>query len=164
MAVRTTDGPLSIQGEHERDASAPVMMDLGDVDKYVDDSSDEVLACRERGRHIFPSIRQAGVSFVDVTDDGLLVRQLLCTCCKLAQRVEFWEATGRGKNTRFAPVSASINYLRGPNGERYLGPQGRGRMTPRMVRNSLASLALKGQSVTQIRKEAKQRAIQNKAE
>jgi hypothetical protein len=100
----------------------------------------------------------ACISFIDVTDDGLLVRQLLCTCCQLAQRVELWETTGRGRNTRYAPVSATINYLRGPNGERYLGPQGHGRMTPKMVRNSLASQALHGQSAAAIRKEARQRA------
>jgi hypothetical protein len=158
VVERRDSGPLSIQGEHARDTNAPVLMDLAEVDQYVDSSSDEVLACRERGRHIFPSIRQAGISFIDVTDDGLLVRQLLCTCCQLAQRVELWETTGRGRNTRYAPVSATINYLRGPNGERYLGPQGHGRMTPKMVRNSLASQALHGQSAAAIRKEAKQRA------
>jgi hypothetical protein len=158
VAERADSGPLSIQGERERDTSAPVLMDLAEVDQYVDNSSDDVLACRERGRHIFPSIRQAGITFIDVTDDGLLVRQLLCTCCQLAQRIELWETTGRGRSTRYVPVSASINYLRGPNGERYLGPQGHGRMTPKMVRNSLASLALHGQSAATIRKEAKQRA------
>jgi hypothetical protein len=54
------------------------------------------------------------MTFVDVTDDGLFVRRLLCTCCRLAQRVELWEGTGRGKNTRFVPVSATVTYLSGP--------------------------------------------------
>jgi hypothetical protein len=70
-------------------------MDLAEVDTYVDGVSDEVLACRERGRHIFPTIRQAGMVFVDVTDEGLLVRPLLCTCCRLARRVELWDTAGR---------------------------------------------------------------------
>ena len=132
-------------------------MDLAEVDNYVDGVSDDVLACRERGRHIFPSIREAGMAFVDVTEEGLLVRPLLCTCCRLARRVELWDTVGRGRATRYVPVSASIEYLRGPNGQRYLGPQGRGRMTPKMIRNSLASRVLGGQSPAAIRKQAKQR-------
>jgi hypothetical protein len=154
----TNDGALSIQGERARNAAAPLLMDLGEVDNYVDNVSDEVLACRERGRHIFPSIREAGMVFVDVTEDGLLVRPLLCTCCQLARRVELWDTVGRGQATRYVPVTASIEYLRGPNGERYLGPQGRGRMTPKMVRNSLASRVLGGQSPAAVRKQARQRA------
>lgn len=150
----------SIQGERQALTQTTPMMDIGDVDSYVDGVSDDVLACRERGRHLFPSIRQVGVKFIDVTEDGLLVRRLTCQCCHLAERVELWEGTGRGTSTRYAPVTATIDYLRGPNGERYLGPQGRGRMTPRMVRNSLASRALAGQSVAAVRKEAKLRAAQ----
>jgi hypothetical protein len=153
----TDDRVRSIQGERESQLAGPVLMEIADVDKYVDGVTDEVLACRERGRHLFPSIREGGITFVDVTEDGLFVRRLLCTCCRLAQRVELWEGTGRGKNTRFVPVSASVTYLRGPRGERYLGPQGRGRMTPKMVRNSLASRALQGQSLSELRKQARHR-------
>jgi hypothetical protein len=152
---------VSIQGERQQQLQGTQLMELSEVDRYVDSVSDEVLACRERGRHLFPSIRTAGIQFVDVTDDGLLVRRLLCQCCQLAERVEYWQATGRGVNTRYAPVSATNNYLIGPDGERYLGPSGRGRMTPKMVRNSLASSALQGQTAEMVRKAARKEATQN---
>jgi hypothetical protein len=70
--------------------------------------------------------------------------------------VELWDIVGRGRATRYVPVTASIEYLRGLSGERYLGPQGRGRMTPKMVRDSLASRVMSGQSPAVVRKQAKQ--------
>lgn len=152
---------VSIQGERQQHLQETPLMELSEVDRYVDSVSEEVLACRERGRHLFPSIRAAGIQFVDVTDDGLLVRRLLCQCCRLAERVEYWEATERGAKTRYAPVSATNNYLVGSDGERYLGPRGRGRMTSKMIRNSLASSALQGQTVTMVRNAAKKQAAQN---
>ncbi|WP_139324236.1 MULTISPECIES: hypothetical protein [unclassified Pseudonocardia] len=82
--------PTSIQGEQQAEAGYVRASDA-DVDLYVDRVSDEVLACRERGRHLFPTIREAGIHFTGVDDDGLLLRRLTCTCCTLAVRVEKWE-------------------------------------------------------------------------
>ncbi len=73
MADGVTDLPgLSIQGEQQRE-SGWVRASDEDVDLYVDRVSDEVLACRERGRHLFPTIRQAGIAFSGWTMTG-------CSC------------------------------------------------------------------------------------
>ena len=146
--------PLSIQGEQQEDAVGGwYAMDQDDVDAYVDRSSDGVLICRERGRHWWPTIREAGIVFSDVDDStGLFIRRLECKSCKLAVRKEWWEAVRRGRSSRFYPVSASIEYHEGPEGERYLAPQGRGHMTARQVRESLASAALTGQSPAAMRR------------
>ena len=148
--------PLSIQGEQADAAGGWSQMDQGDVDAYVDRSPDGVLICRERGRHWWPTIREAGIVFSDVDDSsGLFIRRLECKSCKLAVRKEWWEAVRRGSATRYYPVSASLEYREGPEGERYLGPQGRGHMTARQVRESLASTALSGQSPAAMRKAIK---------
>lgn len=80
-ASAITDRPgavRSIQGEQaEHSTSTRVRASDDDVDAYVDGASDEVLACRERGRHLFPTIRQAGIHFTGVDDTGLLLRRLL---------------------------------------------------------------------------------------
>lgn len=158
MAATVTQlGPKSIQGELF-DRNGVTFMEQDEVDKYVDSATDDVLACRDRGRHLWPSIRKAGIVFTDVTDDGLLVRKVECGCCNLAVRVEFWEArtTGRGqnKNTRYVPVASSMEY-REKDGVRYLGPQGHGRMLAKQVRESLATRALAGQTLTMVREAAK---------
>ena len=137
-------------------------MDMADVDRYVDGASEEVIACRERGRHLWPSMRKAKLVFTDVTEDGLLVRRVLCECCQLARRIEYWETVGRGRNTRYQPVGSSIEYLTGSDGERYLGPQGRGRMTNKMIRNSMVTAALHGQSPAMVRQAAKRAAALEK--
>lgn len=141
----------SIQGEQQRDTGVERASDEV-VDTYVDQVTDEVLECRERGRHLFPSIRATGIQFTAVDDTGLFVRRLTCTCCQLATRVEKWEAHGRGRNTRFRRVAAHVEYRTGPNGETYLAPSGRGRMTPRQIADSVASKALSGQSVSALRR------------
>lgn len=150
----------SIQGELF-DKQGTTWMDMDEVDKYVDSVSDDVLACRERMRHMYPSIRKAGIVFTDVTDDGLLVREVKCECCQLAVRVEFWEArtvgSGKKRETRYGMVAAHTTYSVGPNGERYLGPAGHGRMTSRMVRESVATQALAGQSLALVKKAASKR-------
>lgn len=145
---------LSIQGEQQQDVGRVRASDE-DVDLYVDGVSDEVLACRERGRHLFPTIRQAGIHFSEVDAAGLFVRRLVCSCCRLAIRVERWEGVRRGSRTRFARVSSSLEYTTGDNGERYLGPSGRGVMTPRQIGDSVASKALAGQTLAALRKAAK---------
>jgi hypothetical protein len=157
VARRTT--PLSIQGEQEQEAGS-VRASEDDVDRYVDNAPDEVLACRERGRHLYPSIRQAGIEFTGVDTNGLFLRKVVCTCCGLAVRVERWEATRRGRNMRYQRVAADLEYRIGPDGQTYEAPPGRGRMTSGQIANSVASQALKGQSVSELRQAAK-RAEQN---
>ena len=148
--------PLSIQGEQGDAAGGWFQMDQDDVDAYVDRSSDGVLICRERGRHWWPTIREAGIVFSDVDESsGLFIRRLECKSCNLAVRKEWWEAVRRGKATRYYPVTSSLEYREGPEGERYLGPQGRGHMTARQVRESLASTVLAGQSPAAMRKAIK---------
>jgi hypothetical protein len=145
----------SIQGEQQDQVQGYVRASEEDVDLYVDGVSDEVIMCRERGRHLFPTIRQAGIHFSEVDDEGLFIRRLTCTCCRLAVRVERWEGARRGGRTRFARVTSGLVYQDGPNGEVYLAPSGRGHMTPRQIGDSVASKALAGQTLTELRKAAK---------
>ena len=146
--------PRSIQGEQQA-ASGWERASDADVDLYVDRVSDEVLACRERGRHLFPTIRQTGIHFTGVDDDGLLLRRLTCTCCELAVKVERWEGfRGAGRRTRFRRVASHLEYRTGPDGQTYLAPSGRGHMTPRQIGDSVASKALSGQTPTALRRAA----------
>ena len=155
MAGNATEAPtvLSIQGEQQHDRAVPNASDE-DVDLYVDQVSDEVLACRERGRHLFPSIRQAGIHFSDVDSDGLFIRRVACTSCQLAVRAEKWEGTRQRGRTRFSRVASTLEYHTGREGQTYLAPSGRGRMTPRQIGDSIASKALQGQSLAALRKAA----------
>ncbi|WP_093088323.1 hypothetical protein [Pseudonocardia oroxyli] len=146
---------LSIQGEQQEDRQGYVRASDEDVDLYVDGVSDEVIMCRERGRHLFPTIQQAGIRFAEVDGDGLFIRRLVCTCCDLAVRVEKWEGARRGGRTRFARVASSLEYRTGAKGEVYLAPAGRGHMTPRQIGDSVASKALAGQSLAELRKTLK---------
>jgi hypothetical protein len=148
-----TSSPMSIQGEQERDNGWQRASEK-DVDLYVDRVSDAVLACRERGRHLFPTIREAGIHFTAVDEDGLLVRRVTCTCCELAVKVEKWEGARRGRRTRFQRVGSHLEYRTGLDGETYLAPSGRGHMTPRQIGDSVASKALAGQSLAALRKAA----------
>jgi hypothetical protein len=146
--------PASIQGEQEPDRAWQRASEA-DVDRYVDRVADEVLACRERGRHLFPSIREAGISFTAVDDDGLFLRRLTCSCCGLAVKVEKWEGSRRrGRRTRFQRVGSRLEYRTGADGQTYLAPSGRGHMTPRQIGDSVASKALAEHSLTALRKAA----------
>lgn len=155
VADKVTELPkvLSIQGEQQQEAGYVKASDE-DVDLYVDRVSDEVLACRERGRHLFPTIRQAGIYFSEVDSDGLFVRRLTCTCCELAVKVEKWEGARQRGRTRFHRVASHLEYRTGRDGQTYLSPTGRGRMTPRQIGDSVASKALAGQSLAALRKAA----------
>ena len=148
-----TSSPKSIQGEHQEEGGWQRASEK-DVDLYVDRVSDEVLACRERGRHLFPTIREAGIHFTAVDDDGLLIRRLTCTCCSLAVKVEKWEGARRGGRTRFQRVTSHLEYQVGPDGQTYLAPSGRGHMTPRQIGDSVASKALAGQNLAALRRAA----------
>lgn len=153
MADKVTELPnvLSIQGEQQEEATY-VKASEEDVDLYVDRVSDEVLACRERGRHLFPTIRQAGIHFSEVDSDGLFIRRLTCTCCELAVKVEKWEGSRQRGRTRFHRIVSNLEYRTGREGQTYLSPSGRGRMTPRQIGDSVASKALSGQSLAALRK------------
>jgi hypothetical protein len=141
----------SIQGEQQQETGWGRASDE-DVDRYVDRVSDEVLACRERGRHLFPTIRVAGMQFTDVDGDGLFLRRLTCTCCGLAVRVEKWQGTKRGRRVRFQLVASRLEYRTGDDGQTYLAPSGQGHMTPRQIRDSVASKALQDQSPAALRR------------
>ena len=142
----------SIQGE-QQDDQLVLFASIEDVDTYVDAATPGIKACREAGRHSFPGIALArGAVFTAVTDDGLLVRELVCPSCECAVRFEFWESYGRGAKARVRFVSAELRYREGPNGERYPAPPGRGRITQRAVKESLATASLAGASVTELKR------------
>lgn len=154
--------PKSIQGEQQAGQIAMVLMGDDDVDAYVNSVSDAVIACRERGRHLYPPMRSTGLVFTEITDDGLFVRRLECMCCHLVDRVEFWEVRGSGKNRRYVPVYARPDYKRGPNGERYLAKSGNGRMTAKMVRSAIASQILQGTTPSTLMKQIKEQDAQRR--
>lgn len=145
----------SIQGEQaERSTSTRVRASDDDVDAYVDGASDEVLACRERGRHLFPTIRQAGIHFTGVDDTGLLLRRLRCGCCRMAVKVEKWEGLQIGDRTRFRRVTSTLEYRTSDDGQTYLAPTGTGFITPRQVGDAIASQALSGTTLTALHRAA----------
>ncbi|OLM28421.1 hypothetical protein Ae717Ps2_6480 [Pseudonocardia sp. Ae717_Ps2] len=145
----------SIQGEQtDHTGGARPRASDDDVDAYVDGVSDEVLACRERGRHLFPTIRQAGIHFTGVDETGLLLRRLRCGCCRLAVKVEKWEGTQAGGRTRFRRVASTLEYRVGTDGQQYLAPSGSGFMTPRQVGDSIASKALSGATLAAVQRAA----------
>ena len=152
----------SIQGEQQADTGRTRAADE-DVDRYVDRVSDAVLACRERGRHLFPATRDAGMEFTGIDNDGLFLRRLTCTCCQLAVRVEKWEGTQRGRRLRFQRVASHLEYHTGNDGQTYLAPTGQGHMTPRQIADSVASKALQGHSLAALRKAAKRPRTQQKS-
>src|ERR1700754_1324137 len=99
MAQTNASKLLSIQGEQTDAAGGWFQMDQDDVDSYVDRSPDGVLICRERGRHWWPTISEAGIAFSDIDEStGLFIRRLECKSCRLAVRKEWSEAVRRGKN------------------------------------------------------------------
>lgn len=146
---------VSIQGEIQRrnEAQTPLWADDADVDSYVDGASEEVLECRERG-HDYPPTTGT-VHFVDVTTDNLLVRDLTCQCCGMAVRQELYAQRKEGNSYRFTLVTAQVVYREGLNGQHYLAPAGRGRITRRQISSSCVTKAFQGQTPAQIRKAAK---------
>ncbi len=107
----------------------------------------------DRGRHPFPPDKPGTpLVFTAVDRDDLFIRRVPCPSCRLADRVEKWEGVRRGGRTRFQRVAARLEYLIGPNGETYLAPSGHGRMTPRQVADSVATMAMQGQSLVALRK------------
>lgn len=148
--------PLSEQGEQQEEFAA-LYASPEEVDEYLTGQAEGVVICRERGRHDYPSVRREGLHFDGVdTTTGLHIRRVRCRCCNLVDLIELWDVQHRGDRvTRVERVSSRPDYSpRGVHGERYLGPAGHGRMTPKMVRNAVATTQLKGVSFKELRKEA----------
>jgi hypothetical protein len=141
----------SIQGERQDAIRETFVMDMADVETYVETASDEVLLCRE-DRHTFASIRQ-GVHFEKQNSDGDWVRELPCTQCGgLAVRVEVWESIGSGDKRRFRRLSRTLRYPKRADGTSYLADSGRGRPTKKQIGDVLMTMALRGYTITDIRK------------
>lgn len=151
--------PKSIQGE--RQAARDIWADQSAVDAYAETHPDEILDCRSRGRHMFPSIKQTGLVFGRVNALGLHVREVGCIVCvypddheKAGQPrvvcVEQWDVRHyRGTITRCELVSGTLKYL----DPKYQGKKGEGRIKPKRVRNALGTAALKGTKFVALRKE-----------
>lgn len=152
----------SIQGEDIKDwgPKADVRMADDDVEEYVAGQSAEVNRCRARGRHLYDEQESRAPIFSDITPEGLWVRKLMCECCELVGRIEFWESKRVGKSgRRWSFVTAKPDYsLRGPKGEKYLAEPGHGRMAPRQVKGAVVSNMMHDQNITQLRAEVKKRA------
>jgi hypothetical protein len=150
----------SIQGERTDEQATAAVMPQEDVDQYIGEADEPVVLCRERGRHLYPSTHAAGLRFVGVTEDGLMIRRLRCECCGLVDRVELWDVRQhRGRITRCELVSARPEYRTeyGTNGtvRRYTARPGHGRILPKRVRNALGTGQLAGQSYREVLKEAR---------
>lgn len=157
MAPQQVTHLPSIQGTQQQVDARGQVASPDDVDLYVDGASDEIVECRERGRHPFPTIRSTGLTFNDMEGE-LFVRHVVCPCCGCAVRRELWEWVGRGKYGRMVFVSASVSYRKNTRGETYPVPPGRGRVTSRAVKDSLATRAMQGQSVAALRKALRRQA------
>lgn len=139
----------SVQAEQQDARAVPATPE--DVDLYVDSHSPGVVDCRERNRHPFPTIPVTGMAFDDL-DGDLFVRHIPCPSCGCAVRTEWWEWVGRGKYGRMVFITAKVRYRRNANGERYQAPPGHGRISSRAVKESRATRAMTGESITALRK------------
>jgi hypothetical protein len=153
MAMAAVSIVRSIQGEIEKIVQETLWADQAEVDVFVEKVSETVLACRERGRHLFPVARKSTLHFTRVDEFGRLVREMRCECCALVVRVEHWEEVGRGRSRRFTLVGKTLRYETGAGGERYTLPPGHGRIKPRQVQESVMQLALDGLTLSEIRKQ-----------
>jgi hypothetical protein len=146
------DGLPSIQGEYEQVTVDAMFASDEDVAAYVETASPGVRACRERGRHLFAPTQVTGMVFVGVDEAGLLIRRVDCDSCGMVERVELWDVRHhRGKVTRAVLVSAKPAY----KDPAYLNKAGKGRMTPKQVRNALATIELGGLDFRQLLKAAR---------
>lgn len=157
MTAATVSHIRSIQGEQELVKAATSTyreMKVDEVDDYVRKASDGVVACRERGRHLYESTRHGGVMFTEVDDDGYLIRRLRCTCCELVDRIERWRTVREHGQLRYRFEDSRPHY-RTDTDERYLAPSGNGHIRPRTVREALVTEALSGMSVAEVKKIAR---------
>lgn len=147
----------SIQGEQQSKAERVVVWaEPDDVDQYVDDVPDDYLPCRLGGHDIPPMPRNASVSemFTELDANGEPIRRTVCRGCGKAERVEQWTLRGG----RLRPVSSYLwfpAYLLKPGEPPYTQKPGHGRMRRADIRESLASLCVKGMSEAQIKKQLK---------
>jgi hypothetical protein len=155
---------LSIQGERTARRAAAVWATDDEAADYARHQPDEVIACREAGRHVYPATRQslaAGPPFTDITPEGFYVRELPCDRCRHVNadgtpglprivRREVWDVKHtRGRITSAQLVSA-VPVVVDPD---YLNPKGQGRIKPRQVRAAIVGEHLKGQKITNLRRE-----------
>lgn len=151
----------SIQGEQQEAEQLDLFMSQEEVDRYVDTVDDRILDCRERARHLYPTVKQSGLRFVGVDEEtGLMIRRVMCPHCELAERIEYWDVQHKGSRvTRCQFVSAITVYHteRRPDGSirKYTAPPGRGRMTSKRVRNAVATGLLGGANYRAVLKDAR---------
>jgi len=141
----------SIQGEQLIASGHAIWADQAEVDAYVAQASDEVLACRSRGRHTYEMLSKTErMRFEGVTPEGFLVRRILCGVCEKVFRVEEWDVRHRRDVvTAMFLVRAYPKYKKG-----YLGKSGQGRMRPRAIQSAAGTTAMRGVSFRQLRREA----------
>ena len=157
--------PLSIQGERQQRAAIRWAGEKT-VERWVTEHSPGVVACRERNRHDPPTIAETGgLHFEGIDYLGFHLRRTRCKSCKLVDIVEQWDVAHRGNViTKAVRVGSTPDYsVRGPNGEKYLGPKGEGRMRPKDVRSAIGTGYLKGMSYRDLRKETLANARQREA-
>jgi len=158
----------SIQGEQQAARGQAMWATDAAVDEWTEHAPPEVVACRERGRHLYAPTR--GLQFSAITPEGWYVRRAPCEACRIrldddepwpapatgmprVVRVELWDVKHhRDKITRCVLVDAKPEYL----DRTYLGTRGQGRMKPRQIRASSATAELSGGSVTALRKTIKE--------
>ena len=158
--MSNVSAPASIQGEQQEAIKVNLWASDAEVQAYIDRTPDEVLECRERGRHLFPGIRR-GMIFSGVTSSGLMIRRVGCVVCQYQEpsplagmprviRIETWDVRHhRGTITRCDLAGAYTAY-RDPS---YLGKKGQGRIKPKQIRNELGTIMFKGQKFVALRKE-----------
>ena len=161
VPTELSDDVRSIQGEQQEAVQLALVMPQEDVDKYISTVDDLIIQCRERGRHMFMSVRKGGLRFEGQNEEGLLIRRERCSCCQLAVKVELWDVrhNARNKVTRCELVTSRVEYRTEhlPNGNvrRYPAPSGRGRVYSKAVRNAVGTAALAGMSYTELLKTVK---------
>lgn len=145
----------SIQGEQQkRQREATPQATPGDVDNYVDKKSEGILNCRSGG-HFFPPQSKAQLKFTGFDfDANAFEREIPCVNgCGCIVRVELWQPVGSGKRRRWNYIGVKRREKANAEGETYAMAPGRGRAYRRDIKESMATLALKGITPEQIMKE-----------
>lgn len=159
MDHHTSGKPRSIQGE-QQDRAATTYASREQVTAYLARVSEGVAACRQRGRHLYPPTRRrARITFHGYnTRTRHLLHRKVCTSCGLVERVEEWKVQAEGDVvTSCELVNAYPDYsLRGPDGEKYLGDEGTGRMTPKMIQNIIVTECMVGAALSALVQEARE--------
>lgn len=124
----------SIQGEQQDDKQMTLWADDDAVAEFVAKATPGILACRERGRHLFRSVSQVGNQiFTKFDDEGRAVREEDCQCCEAVTRVQRWGFSGRRGHVRFELLVTNLIYKTLPGGVRGVGTPGMGRMRPKQI-------------------------------